>query len=199
MFFSVLFYCIRRGGKGFTEVRFVLQFGTFCFEPLEHFVLRIIDQHGVRLYGSGDKSGQRHILSGIDTAERLVTRDEAVFRSQSRSRFHIFSQHDVPPRGICRPRLGWSHALSLQQVNAGGQGRNHAVRGGIETAVAVIQACHAELSSQVGSGARFASLSCPARAWQRGRRPVPHRALLPVSRCLLPVDPASRVPCLHNG
>ena len=42
MFFSVLFYCIRRGGKGFTEVRFVLQFGTFCFEPLEHFVLRII-------------------------------------------------------------------------------------------------------------------------------------------------------------
>lgn len=43
MFFSVLFYCIRRGGKGFTEVRFVLQFGTFCFEPLEHFVLRIID------------------------------------------------------------------------------------------------------------------------------------------------------------
>lgn len=43
MFFSVLFYCIRRGGKGFTEVRFVLQFGTFCFEPLEHFVLRIIN------------------------------------------------------------------------------------------------------------------------------------------------------------
>ena len=42
MFFSVLFYWSGGGEKGFTEIRFVLQIGTFCFETPEHFVLRII-------------------------------------------------------------------------------------------------------------------------------------------------------------
>lgn len=38
----MLFYWVGGGEKGFAEVRFVLQVGTFCLETPEHFVLRII-------------------------------------------------------------------------------------------------------------------------------------------------------------
>lgn len=39
----MLFYWVGGGEKGFAEVRFVLQIGTFCLETPEHFVLRIIN------------------------------------------------------------------------------------------------------------------------------------------------------------